>query len=121
MRCPSCDHDNRDAAKFCAECAAPLVQRCGSCGAPWRPNAKFCDECGAASASASPASTPERARRAETPKHLADTRILEMRGRLAAALADAPASDRLMRQALELYRAIGATGHAERLGRELGT
>ncbi len=47
-------------------------------------------------------------------------RIVELRGRLAVALADAPASDRLMRQALELYRAIGATGHAERLARELG-
>ena len=47
-------------------------------------------------------------------------RILELRGRLAAALGDAPASDRALRQALELYRAIGATGHAERLARELG-
>ena len=47
-------------------------------------------------------------------------RILEMRGRLAAALGDAPASGRALRQALELYRAIGATGHAERLARELG-
>jgi class 3 adenylate cyclase len=47
-------------------------------------------------------------------------RILEMRGRLAAALGDAPASDRALRQALELYRATGATGHAERLVRGLG-
>ena len=46
-------------------------------------------------------------------------RILEMRGRLAATLGDAPASDRALRQALEVYREIGATGHAERLGREL--
>jgi hypothetical protein len=43
-----------------------------------------------------------------------------MRGRLAAALGDAPTSDRALRQALELYRAIGATGHAERLAREIG-
>jgi tetratricopeptide (TPR) repeat protein len=48
-------------------------------------------------------------------------RILELRGRLASALGDAPASDRALRQALELYRAIGATGHAERLARELDT
>jgi tetratricopeptide (TPR) repeat protein len=40
-------------------------------------------------------------------------RILEMRGRLAAALGDVPASGRALREALELYRAIGATGHAE--------
>jgi hypothetical protein len=48
-------------------------------------------------------------------------RILELRGRLAAALEDAPASDRLLREALDLYREIGATGHAARLTRELDT
>ncbi len=72
MRCPSCNHDNRAAAKFCEECAAPLGQQCGSCGAARRPNAKFCDECGAANASAPSAFTPKRDLRAETPKHLAD-------------------------------------------------
>jgi hypothetical protein len=46
-------------------------------------------------------------------------RILELRGRLASALGDAPASGRVLRQALDLYRAIGATGHADRLAREL--
>jgi len=46
-------------------------------------------------------------------------RILELRGRLAAAVGDAPSSDRTLRKALHLYRAIGATGHAERLAREL--
>ena len=46
-------------------------------------------------------------------------RIQELRGRLAAAVGDAPSSDRTPREALDLYRAIGATGHAERLAREL--
>ena len=46
-------------------------------------------------------------------------RILELRGRLAAAVGDAPSSDRTLREALDLYRTIGATGHAERLAREL--
>jgi hypothetical protein len=46
-------------------------------------------------------------------------RILELRGRLAAAVGDAPSSDPTLREALDLYRAIGATGHAERLAREL--
>jgi hypothetical protein len=46
-------------------------------------------------------------------------RILELRGRLAAAVGDAPSSDRTLREALNLYRTIGATGHAERLAREL--
>jgi hypothetical protein len=46
-------------------------------------------------------------------------RILELRGRLAAAIGAAPSADRTLREALDLYRAIGATGHAERLAREV--
>jgi class 3 adenylate cyclase/tetratricopeptide (TPR) repeat protein len=46
-------------------------------------------------------------------------RILETRGRLAAALGDGPTSALLLRRALHLYRDIGATGHAERLGSEI--
>ena len=46
-------------------------------------------------------------------------RILELRGRRAAAVGDVPSSDRTFREALDLYRAIAATGHAERLAREL--
>lgn len=46
-------------------------------------------------------------------------RILELRGRLAAALGDAAAAQRLLDEALDLYRAIGANGHAQRLAREL--
>jgi class 3 adenylate cyclase len=45
MQCPKCQHDNRDRAKFCRECAAPLTRACESCGAELEPNAKFCDEC----------------------------------------------------------------------------
>jgi class 3 adenylate cyclase/tetratricopeptide (TPR) repeat protein len=46
-------------------------------------------------------------------------RILELRGRLAAVLGDTPAADQALREALDLYRTIGATGHAERLAREI--
>jgi len=45
-------------------------------------------------------------------------RVLELRGRLAAALGDAAASERALREALDLYREIGATGHAKRLALE---
>ncbi len=55
MRCPSCNHDNRTAAKFCEECAAPLAERCVVCGATRRPHARFCDECGAPAASSASA------------------------------------------------------------------
>jgi len=47
MNCPACQHENRDGAKFCEECASPLKRSCGGCGAELRPTAKFCDECGA--------------------------------------------------------------------------
>jgi hypothetical protein len=32
MRCPASNHDNREAAKFCEECAAPITSLCASCG-----------------------------------------------------------------------------------------
>jgi class 3 adenylate cyclase len=46
--------------------------------------------------------------------------ILELRARLADALGDPAAGDQKLREALDLYREIGATGHAERLEREIG-
>jgi class 3 adenylate cyclase/predicted ATPase len=45
MRCPNCASENREGAKFCDECAAPLPLRCPSCGTENRPDAKFCNEC----------------------------------------------------------------------------
>ncbi len=41
-------------------------------------------------------------------------RIVEVRGRLANALGDRATADRSLREARDLYRSIGATGHAER-------
>jgi tetratricopeptide (TPR) repeat protein len=48
-------------------------------------------------------------------------RILELRGRVANALGDGSACDRALREALDLFREIGAAGHAERLARELAS
>jgi tetratricopeptide (TPR) repeat protein len=45
--------------------------------------------------------------------------LLELRARLSAALGDAAAAARGLGQALDVYREIGATGHADRLSREL--
>src|SRR5436309_4865193 len=45
MRCPQCQHQNREGAKFCDECATPLPLRCPACGTENRPSAKFCNEC----------------------------------------------------------------------------
>src|SRR5919109_1541967 len=46
MKCPRCQYQNRQSAKFCEGCAAPLAPRCGNCGAEVGPMAKFCSECG---------------------------------------------------------------------------
>lgn len=62
MKCPNCQFENQDNAKFCKSCghklaginpqpaaasepaAAPAV--CPTCGAPLKPGAKFCAKCG---------------------------------------------------------------------------
>jgi class 3 adenylate cyclase len=46
MRCPRCDADTPDGAKFCIDCGTPLKARCPQCGADTLPRAKFCGECG---------------------------------------------------------------------------
>jgi class 3 adenylate cyclase/tetratricopeptide (TPR) repeat protein len=58
MRCPQCDTDNREGAKFCSECAKPFRAKCSQCGAENSLGANFCDECGA-SLSAPAASLPK--------------------------------------------------------------
>jgi predicted ATPase/class 3 adenylate cyclase len=80
MDCPACGHENRDTARFCEECASPLIRVCPSCGTELRPSARFCDEC-ATPVPARATEAPERAPRAYTPKHLAD-KILTSRSAL---------------------------------------
>ena len=92
MKCSTCGHENRDAAKFCEECATALTLACSHCGAVLRPTAKFCDTCAqpvAHGLQAAPMSagaeppTPQRALapRTYTPKHLAD-KILQSKSAL---------------------------------------
>ncbi len=49
-----------------------------------------------------------------------EPQILEVRAELAAALGDQASCERHLREAHRLYTEMGATGHAERVGRELG-
>src|SRR5712691_2736015 len=58
MQCPRCQHENREGAKFCEACGAPLPQRCRSCQAENRPGAKFCNECGTPLADSTPTPQP---------------------------------------------------------------
>jgi class 3 adenylate cyclase/ribosomal protein L40E len=46
MKCPKCQHENPDGAKFCMECGDKLDNVCPKCGAKLSPEAKFCMECG---------------------------------------------------------------------------
>ena len=45
MKCPRCKHENRAAAKFCDECAAPLGRECPNCRNLVTQAANFCPDC----------------------------------------------------------------------------
>ena len=70
MKCPRCQHDNSQGAKFCEECATPLARTCSNCGTALSATAKFCHAC--AHPVAAGAGTPSRAPDSYTPKHLAE-------------------------------------------------
>jgi class 3 adenylate cyclase/tetratricopeptide (TPR) repeat protein len=80
MQCSQCRHPNRDEAKFCNQCGAPLVASCPACGAANAPGSKFCGQCGSALA---PASSPAVAGAplAYTPRYLSE-KILSSRSAL---------------------------------------
>jgi class 3 adenylate cyclase len=73
MDCPSCGHLNREGARFCAQCATPLIDRatCPSCGTAHPAAARHCDSCGQALAdAAAPIAGPDP--RSRPPEHLAE-------------------------------------------------
>ena len=46
MKCPKCQFENREGARFCGNCRAKLSQVCPHCKSENPPENKFCDECG---------------------------------------------------------------------------
>ena len=46
MKCPQCQFNNREGAKFCCECGYKFELICAQCGNKLRVGSKFCDECG---------------------------------------------------------------------------
>lgn len=46
--CPVCQHDNRDTARCCTACGAPLGRACPQCDARNTAGARFCVQCGQA-------------------------------------------------------------------------
>ncbi|MGO9138558.1 MAG: adenylate/guanylate cyclase domain-containing protein, partial [Syntrophales bacterium] len=46
MKCPKCQFENRDGAKFCKDCGHKLEALCSQCGAINLPDSRYCDSCG---------------------------------------------------------------------------
>ena len=72
MRCPRCQQENPPHAKFCLECAAPLMLVCANCGTQLPPTAKFCFECAHPVSIVSGAQPRFAAPELYTPRHLAE-------------------------------------------------
>jgi class 3 adenylate cyclase/ribosomal protein L40E len=79
MRCPRCQAENPDDARFCEECGARLALTCPHCGAEVSPGKKFCRSCGGQLTVPPTDRVPPPV--AYTPKHLAE-RILTSRAAL---------------------------------------
>ena len=79
MRCPACDADNRETAKFCGECACRLVAVCPNCGVNAVPGQRFCDECAAPLAPASESGSAEpRVEIPQQPVPVAERRVVSV-------------------------------------------
>ena len=60
MRCASCEHQNPDGARFCAQCGGELGKPlCPSCDAELQPDARFCHSCGHRIGEDTPAEEPK--------------------------------------------------------------
>jgi class 3 adenylate cyclase len=46
MKCPKCQHENPEEAKFCGKCGKKLFLMCPQCGSENTPGNNFCNECG---------------------------------------------------------------------------
>jgi len=46
MKCPKCQYENREGAKFCNKCGHKFDLTCPECGQIDPPESKFCSECG---------------------------------------------------------------------------
>jgi len=46
MKCPECQFENREEAKFCKDCGTKLDFKCPSCAYTYASGNLFCDECG---------------------------------------------------------------------------
>jgi class 3 adenylate cyclase/tetratricopeptide (TPR) repeat protein len=69
MRCPHCQHENREGARFCAACGRSFASQCPACGSEPPLGAAFCDHCGTPlTGTATTATPPSLAPRPQTPQ-----------------------------------------------------
>jgi class 3 adenylate cyclase len=72
MKCPSCQHENPENAKFCNGCGQKLELNCPKCQKTNPPGSRFCNECGQAlTALEATAPIDYNQPQSYTPKHLA--------------------------------------------------
>ncbi len=146
MTCPGCQAALPDDAAFCGHCGRALQSErtCPRCGRPNAAEMHFCLGCGSPLAASGATRQPDP--RTYTPKHLAE-RILTSRAALEGerkqvtvlfadvkgsmdlaeqldpeawhGIMDEEGRERALREAHRLFTEIGATGHAERLAREI--
>jgi predicted ATPase/class 3 adenylate cyclase len=72
MQCAQCQTENPPQAKFCLECATPLLRRCVNCGTQLPAAAKFCPECARPVSAPTPTQSRFTTPESYTPKHLAE-------------------------------------------------
>jgi Double zinc ribbon len=78
MRCPSCQHENREGARFCAPCGRSVASQCPACGSEPPPGAVFCDHCGTPLTGTTTAvAPPSRAPRPQTPQAYTPAHLAE--------------------------------------------
>ena len=86
MRCPSCNRENPEGAKFCMDCGTRMPLLCSQCGAVVPAEARFCVECGAQLGgphrTEEPGQAAARALRRLAPREFAE-RLLATRGQVA--------------------------------------
>jgi class 3 adenylate cyclase len=78
MRCPHCQHENREGARFCAACGRSFASKCPACGSEPPLGAVFCDHCGTPlTGTTTAAAPPPLAPRPQTPQAYTPTHLAE--------------------------------------------
>lgn len=84
MKCPKCNAEIREGAKFCTSCGQKIErpQTCPKCDSPLRPGAKFCTYCGYRLAPAANTGRQDEPEPKNTNENNASTDLNNVRGRI---------------------------------------